>query len=1744
MSNEGGSYSSDRRLLEHLSGAEERTACDNTAQDEATPVIASRTRQVPDGDVEDDAPRPNSSAEGGPQQMDHLSELPRRLEQEQQRERQAAPAPGGLQPVAGQGEAEEEEAAYFSEPEELLRGSRSNSRKDHQRRPEPPAPLSPSVDELRRGQQQVPTALAGAGAGDTSSGTPLAILVSAEEDANPSTGVGHGDVQSDRAQQESDEHQEHQGTVGDDGKNTQERFTIRERSGEYSNLDQGQERQSATDDADLSPRSSSSSASISAGDEFGTARWLEHDDENPLALNPFAFSLLPRSNTSTLNGAGGSTIILDSRTRSSEPPCSVDLEGRGERRRPSVDGRSASASSSKDRLSILSSSSSHIGGPHDQASVGGGGRASPSRGEIANSGGRGGGAAPRLEKTPLDSLFEDVPTASSSGGRTGPGEVEENTNQTSPRGGHHVQEITLEPEGVQNAAQLPLSSSSSSSDFGESERLSDMSPSHFILAGGGMFASRSAKTAQYVEAGASRRPPPVHEEVGDGLRGSVETQVVGDETQAIGERRSTGTTSAHPPDMNVKIKGGSTRRLGGHQEDSSQLNAAEGQPQAVERGSGASYFFTGVVGEKPLRRHDSSEQRSPEQQRAQQQASVYGSTHVQLSPSVQSDSNFDENIRFETHQRQDTTSTLPQRQLGAAPSPTLPSTEQVLEARTSTQLRDHLHGETSASSTIAGAFSHEHGQLDDASSRQQRAAREELLQPSSVLQDFLMQSGRSRSSASPREPSDVFTFGQFSMSSRKVASSDPRSSPTSQGEDHLAVALDRSASTSRRTVGEPQDLASSPATSTNVQNCLQKYATLRLNDREHYLIPVEQVGSGAWLAQVDVPSVSAAPGAPSPGSDKNTSAGGRRRSVPVVPPAIRTDGILSGDVLLPPLNAGSQSATTRSARQRAATFDLYPSAPSRTSTTGSSTAATASTAQHRRSTIMASSPTLTGGRAFSLASDARSGTTGGTPKGGASSPVIHQQLPASSILGSSTPLGGPGILSSPGLESTEATSFFPFGQWLMREVSGECDTPSPYYKYSRALHLEDLLRTPWRLEKTLLFGMFLCLDALLHELTFMPINVLRSSLRRRVGRPNTAIEASERFRLTLLIANTVVVLYLIDFSFLYHYIRSQSFMKLYVFFNMLEIIERLLRSLGNDFFDVLLEPGLYLQSGGGDSGSSSSSVSRSASAVPGSGVSSSSSGVSSPPFPSASSPKSSSSSLQRIDAASALPDAGLSSSPRSPSGGRYGMVGKLLGHLVEAGSSLGDWGSKETPAKDHRGDGSSPLLAPTDSPGSHRSPLGLSSSSSSSPAGTLSSRGHHHQKAQSQRKGQQSSGGGKNKRIASSATFSLVRVLFTMLYSVVHTVMHIVRILLLNIAINSPGDSSAMFLLIVTNNFGELKSTVFKRYDGKGLFVIMASDMVERTYLLVDIMLVLARLYFSPRRGGSQEATGDSSSYQVGGGQLAFWLSLMTLMEVAVDWFKLSFITKANSLPPTTFEYYKDVLVNDVIGSRVSFAGSSTSSRQATTSSRGGHRSPQPSSPKLNTLNTSSGAMNTNTTHTFSAAGDTTTHTFSTSSNALVATLTHADQHQQEATSNKSSSALAANQGSNSQSPKSSPKSSHGAPSSSGPSSSGNKGASSNAAGKREHMESPFRGVYGYAHIPVRRIGFVALPLTSMVICHLPILLKWYPNLYTRLLLLSLLWLNALLLKILSSILLLGYSIRRAANLGKLPEGFYNIKAL
>lgn len=314
-----------------------------------------------------------------------------------------------------------------------------------------------------------------------------------------------------------------------------------------------------------------------------------------------------------------------------------------------------------------------------------------------------------------------------------------------------------------------------------------------------------------------------------------------------------------------------------------------------------------------------------------------------------------------------------------------------------------------------------------------------------------------------------------------------------------------------------------------------------------------------------------------------------------------------------------------------------------------------------------------------------------------------------------------------------------FLSWISDEVRSRPDE-TQLSKIPRS-HLLEVAQVPARLEKLLIVGFLLCLDLLLHELTFTPLQVcfamprlfnhaLRTLCRKRKSTPVLSVtEAGDFVRVTLLLFNVLLVHRCFDVSGVYHYIRGESFLKLYVIFNMLEMFERWCRSVGVDLFDLL---------------------------------------------------------------------------------------------MASVRQSWFDF---------------------------------------------------------------------------------LPKYLVTLAYCFVHANMHFLRVLLLQVAINT--SSSAVFLIIVTNNFGEIKSTVFKRYDQKGLFPIVTSDMVERFYLLADIIFVVARLSIPTHRG------------TVSAFDIINLLFLLVLLELSTDWIKFALIFKFSDLKADTLDTYKEVLLADTLVCRV-----------------------------------------------------------------------------------------------------------------------------------------------------------------------------------------------------------------------------------
>jgi hypothetical protein len=301
-----------------------------------------------------------------------------------------------------------------------------------------------------------------------------------------------------------------------------------------------------------------------------------------------------------------------------------------------------------------------------------------------------------------------------------------------------------------------------------------------------------------------------------------------------------------------------------------------------------------------------------------------------------------------------------------------------------------------------------------------------------------------------------------------------------------------------------------------------------------------------------------------------------------------------------------------------------------------------------------------------------------------------------------------------------------------RQIISEmcCSTPGDPSQLPYSL-LGQYAKLPFKIEKILNHGIFVCLSGLLYELTFMPLSALLTIVRLLSGSKHeiSTVEKSDLCRTLVLITSVWLFNSNIDFSAVYHYIRAQSLLKLYLLFNMLEIIERLVRSWGNDILD---------------------------------------------------------------------------------SGVRSIVNDKFFSILVH-------W------------------------------------------SGVL-------------------------------------------VYTVAHTYIHFWRVMLVSVAIVS--TDSSMFMIVLTNNFAELKGTVFKKYEPRSLYPIIASDIVERMYLFVDVSLVVFRMLTSPQRR------------RMPFGEVAYWVGVMMVLEILTDWIKLLCVTKFNQIDVSTFDQYMRIHVSDTANAR------------------------------------------------------------------------------------------------------------------------------------------------------------------------------------------------------------------------------------
>lgn len=151
---------------------------------------------------------------------------------------------------------------------------------------------------------------------------------------------------------------------------------------------------------------------------------------------------------------------------------------------------------------------------------------------------------------------------------------------------------------------------------------------------------------------------------------------------------------------------------------------------------------------------------------------------------------------------------------------------------------------------------------------------------------------------------------------------------------------------------------------------------------------------------------------------------------------------------------------------------------------------------------------------------------------------------------------------------------------------------------------------------------------------------------------------------------------------------------------------------------------------------------------------------------------------------------------------------------------------------------------------------------------------------------------------------------FTLVYVILHAALLLTWVVTLNVAINT--QNNALLTLLVSNNFVELKGSVFKSFKVQNLFQIACADAVERFQhnVFMAIMLVVT--------------TGDQRLFTTWG--------VIYACEVIVDWVKHAFVTKFNRIPYRVYRQFSLVICDDMVNSRKhsvvrSIGGSAVSKR-------------------------------------------------------------------------------------------------------------------------------------------------------------------------------------------------------------------------
>ncbi|QLL32704.1 hypothetical protein HG536_0D02260 [Torulaspora globosa] len=124
--------------------------------------------------------------------------------------------------------------------------------------------------------------------------------------------------------------------------------------------------------------------------------------------------------------------------------------------------------------------------------------------------------------------------------------------------------------------------------------------------------------------------------------------------------------------------------------------------------------------------------------------------------------------------------------------------------------------------------------------------------------------------------------------------------------------------------------------------------------------------------------------------------------------------------------------------------------------------------------------------------------------------------------------------------------------------------------------LTNMTRIPLRLEKFMLWTLLACFDCFLHYFTVMPLRIISDIFQIRKNGKWLSRTHTERFMVFLIVIASIV-LSKMDTSKAYHRIKRQSSVKLYMLFGVLEMADKMLASMGQSLFTVILSGKFFRQ---------------------------------------------------------------------------------------------------------------------------------------------------------------------------------------------------------------------------------------------------------------------------------------------------------------------------------------------------------------------------------------------------------------------------------------------------------------------------------------------------------------------------------------------------------------------------------------